>query len=169
MRMYLSSLNTLPWVLMGDYSNFLDENEKIGRVPHPPWLLRRFTEAVRESGLSNFDFMGYQFTWERGRGTPNSVQEKLDRVLVSGNWRDVFSNAKAWRRPRFENSWGRNPECRRVTEQAWSEFEGLDIANQLAECGKAVWGWRKRESGRDARELRQCTESMRWNWGSRED
>nr|GMD37739.1 ribonuclease H [Ipomoea batatas] len=64
-----------------------------------------------------------------GRGTPNSIQEKLDRVLVSGDWRDVFSNAKAWRRPRFENSWGGNPECRkvigrlgpslRVTEQAW--------------------------------------------------
>lgn len=76
-------------------------------------------------------------SWERGRGTLNWVQEKLDRILVTRVWIDLFLNTKAWslegsssdhmplflvlnlmgRRcfthmPRFENSWGHNPACR---------------------------------------------------------
>lgn len=191
---YLSSLNTLPWALMGDFNDLLDEREKAGRVPHPSWLMRGFKGAVSDSGLSNFEFDGHQFTWERGRGTQNWVQEKLDRVLVSGGWRDIFLNAKARsleggssdhmplfletnsagvrrfrRRPRFENSWGKNPECRMVTERAWVQGEGMNIGNRLIECSRAVWNWGRRESGKEVRELRQCTDRMRWLRGARED
>ncbi|XP_031127514.1 uncharacterized protein LOC116029605 [Ipomoea triloba] len=134
---YLSSINSLPWVLMGDFNDIMAASEKEGRVPHPEWLRRGFCEAVRESGLSDFGFEGCQFTWERGRGSVNWVREKLDRVLVSGNWRDAFPRARAWsvegsssdhlplklstnwvgrrsvvRRPRYENSWGKLQECR---------------------------------------------------------
>lgn len=71
-------------------------------------------------------------TWERGRGTGYWVREKLDQVLVSDSWCDLYPGARAWsveggcsdhlpihlitqqqgrryytRRPRYENSWGK--------------------------------------------------------------
>lgn len=83
---YLSSLNALPWILMGEFNDIMWEREKVGRVPHLEWLRKGFCEAVRECDLTNFDFKGCQFTWEGGRGTENWVQEKLDRILVFGFW-----------------------------------------------------------------------------------
>ncbi|XP_019160043.1 PREDICTED: uncharacterized protein LOC109156647 [Ipomoea nil] len=182
---YLSSLNDLPWVLMGDLNDILDAREKMGRVPHPQWLMRGFREAVRASGLFDFPFEGYQYTWDRGRGTENWVREKLDRILVSGNWMDLFTEARAWsiegsssnhmpllletntignrhyrRRPRFENSWGHLPECKGVVENAWASLDGNPIAERLAACGRHVWEWGRQQSSKEGREIARCRERM---------
>ncbi|CAH9133147.1 unnamed protein product [Cuscuta epithymum] len=58
----LSSRSQLPWLVMGDFNDILFASEKKGRVPHPPWLLRGFRDAVYGSGLHNVSFEGYQFT-----------------------------------------------------------------------------------------------------------
>ncbi|XP_019177735.1 PREDICTED: uncharacterized protein LOC109172940 [Ipomoea nil] len=182
---YLSSLNDLPWVLMGDLNDILDAREKLGRVPHPQWLIRGFREAVRASGLYDFPFEGYQFTWDRGRGTSNWVREKLDRILVSGNWQDLFPGARAWsvegsnsdhmplllktntlgrqgfrRRPRFGNSWGSIPECREVVESAWVSLDGFPIEDRLVGCGRRVWEWGKNQTRREVREIENCRVRM---------
>lgn len=56
---------------MGDFNDLLHPSEKIGRAQHPQWLFQGFQEAIDYCGLSNFEFEGYQFTWEKSRGTPN--------------------------------------------------------------------------------------------------
>ncbi|XP_019197208.1 PREDICTED: uncharacterized protein LOC109191092 [Ipomoea nil] len=182
---YLSSINTLPWVLMGDCNDLLWSGEKEGRVPHPRWLMRGFGEAIRESGLSNFGFEGCQFTWEKGRGTSEWVREKLDRILVSGTWRDNFPKAKAWslegttsdhlpiflameavhmetfkRRPRFENSWGRDPGCREVVKREWSRLGECDIGVRLSECGRGVWTWGRNQNRGEVESIRFCQGEM---------
>ncbi|XP_031116788.1 uncharacterized protein LOC116020453 [Ipomoea triloba] len=163
----------------------LQATEKVGRVPHPEWLRRGFCEAVRESGLSDFGIGGCQFTWERGRGTTQWVREKLDRVLVSGNWRDAFPRARAWsvkgtssdhlplhlctnwggrrsvvRRPRYENSWGKEQECKDLVESAWYRDGAAPIMDRIERCSREVWQWGRRRSSGEREELKRCKQRM---------
>lgn len=80
---------------MGDFNDIRCPSEKIGRHPQPRWLMEGFNNAIESSGLSDMVIRGHRFTWDRGRGTPNWVQECLDRVLVSEAWLDLFENATA--------------------------------------------------------------------------
>nr|GMC71154.1 uncharacterized protein LOC109184143 [Ipomoea batatas] len=47
--------------------NHIDTSEKIGGAPQPVWLMQGFQEAIDFSGLMNFNFHGFQYTWEKGR------------------------------------------------------------------------------------------------------
>ena len=40
--------------------------------------------------------IGHPFTWEKGRGTDKWIEEKLDRIMVTKLWLDLFSSARAW-------------------------------------------------------------------------
>lgn len=33
----LIGLSTLPWIVMGDFNDLLNQSEKQGRLPHPDW------------------------------------------------------------------------------------------------------------------------------------
>ena len=49
----------------------LDSSEKNGSRPHDAWKIQGFRCAISDAGLSDLGMVGYQFTWERGRGTVN--------------------------------------------------------------------------------------------------
>lgn len=91
---YLSTLNPLPWVVMGDFNDMLEIKEKRGGNRQPNWLLTGFKDAVQSSGLIDLRLEGHQFTWEKSRGTSNWVEEKLDRILVSESWLNLFGEAR---------------------------------------------------------------------------
>ncbi|XP_031116528.1 uncharacterized protein LOC116020187 [Ipomoea triloba] len=145
----LSSRCSLPWVVMGDFNDIMHLNEKRGGNPQPVRLIRGFCEAVEESGLKDFAFEGYQYTWERCKGSPNWVEAKLDRILISDSWGDLFSNARASSittpksdhmslhlqilpppmpspriRHRFENLWLRDAHCWEIMIESWSKSHG---------------------------------------------
>ena len=45
---------------------------------------------IADSNLHEVPLQGYPFTWERGRGTANWIQERLDRVFVFESWLSIF-------------------------------------------------------------------------------
>lgn len=167
---HLATLSSLPWALMGDFNDILSSNEKRGRHPQPQWLINGFRDAVECSGLRELPFEGYQYTWERSRDTLDWVEEKLDRILVSDSWVDLFGEARAssiiasssdhlpivlWpypsirfkgrRRFEFENSWIKEGECRDIVNRSWNLSRGFNLASRVDLCGKAIWEWgRKR-------------------------
>lgn len=49
--------------------------------------------SCSDNGLDNFPFKGYQYTWERGCGSAGWVREKLNRILVSKEWENMFRRA----------------------------------------------------------------------------
>ncbi|KAL9444583.1 hypothetical protein AB3S75_017718 [Citrus x aurantiifolia] len=82
----LSGSSALPWVCIGDFNDLLAANEKRGRIAHPNWKLVGFQNAIADCQLIDLGVIGYQFTWERARGTDNWVEERLDRAFVSASW-----------------------------------------------------------------------------------
>lgn len=85
----LASRSSLPWVVIGDFNDLLYQHEKSGGNPHPDGLLRGFGETLEECGLFQLPLRGYQFTWERGRGTTAWMEERLDKVVANAGWRDM--------------------------------------------------------------------------------
>ncbi|XP_019184376.1 PREDICTED: uncharacterized protein LOC109179326 [Ipomoea nil] len=81
---------------MGDFNDLLHQHDKRGTHPHPEWLLRGFRHVVDSCGLRELYFEGHQFTWERGQGTTNWVEEKLDRIIAADAWFEKFDGAKAF-------------------------------------------------------------------------
>lgn len=83
----------LPWCAIGDFNDFLHQSEKRGDSRHPNYLINGFRRAVEDCGLMDLRFEGYPFTWERGRGQANWVEEKMDRALTCKDWIARFDNA----------------------------------------------------------------------------
>lgn len=81
----LALSSSLSWVVLGDFNDLLNSNEKRGKLVHPNWKLQGFKNVVSNSGLHDLGMEGYQFMWERLRGNENWVEERLDRVLASIN------------------------------------------------------------------------------------
>lgn len=115
------------------------QTEKRRGRPHPSYLLRGFAEALDHCGLFDLGMHEYAFTWERGRGKINWVEERLDRAVGSNSWNLLFKNARLenintvcsdhsalWLdldpKPkvhteklfRFENAWLKDEECSRI-------------------------------------------------------
>ncbi|XP_019169839.1 PREDICTED: uncharacterized protein LOC109165495 [Ipomoea nil] len=76
----------LPWVVVGDFNDLLFQHEKMGGIPHPDGFLRGFGDALDDCGLSHLQMEGYPFTWERGKGTADWIDERLDKVVASVDW-----------------------------------------------------------------------------------
>ena len=90
----LHSHSLLPWCVIRDMNDLLEESDKKGNVEHPAWLFRGFQDAVFDCGLTDVSLEGYPFTWETGKETPTWVEEKLDRCLALDAWLNLFPQVK---------------------------------------------------------------------------
>lgn len=67
--------------------------EKVGGRPQPRNLLEGFSNAVGGCELEDLGFIGCEYTWEKARGMPEWIRERLYRGLVNQSWRQLFPNA----------------------------------------------------------------------------
>ncbi|XP_019167296.1 PREDICTED: uncharacterized protein LOC109163029 [Ipomoea nil] len=163
----LATQSDLPWIVIGDFNDLLYQYEKKGGNPHPNSLLRGFGETIDQCGLAQLPMTGYQFTWKTGKGTPGWIQEKLDKVLVSDQWRDIVNGATVAnlmtrksdhsaifmairhygarrdgaRRFRFEMAWLYDEGCRTVVAKSWEEGRGGGTQNCIRHCGNRLTRW----------------------------
>ncbi|XP_019164319.1 PREDICTED: uncharacterized protein LOC109160487 [Ipomoea nil] len=163
----LAGQSTEPWVIMGELNDLLHQNEKKSRAPHPPWCITGFGDAVVDCGLQDLPFSEYQYTWVRSWGRSYMVEEKLDRILVTEDWRTLFAEAttcslpcvysdhmpllltpvaavNAVRRKRFlfDNMWLREDGCREIVAHSWDRTR-QDVLRRIESCGRDIWKWGK--------------------------
>lgn len=74
------------WIIVGDLDDLLDHKEKLGGVYRDAWSFEVFRNFVNGIGAIDLGFMGYQFTWQNKKGGEGNVRERLDKVLVLGEW-----------------------------------------------------------------------------------
>uniref|UniRef100_A0A803PJN2 RNase H type-1 domain-containing protein n=1 Tax=Cannabis sativa TaxID=3483 RepID=A0A803PJN2_CANSA len=53
-----------------------------------------FQKVLSDCSLNDLPLLGYQFTWERGHGSPNWIEARIDRALASHSWLDNFQLAR---------------------------------------------------------------------------
>ncbi|XP_019158834.1 PREDICTED: uncharacterized protein LOC109155667 [Ipomoea nil] len=112
--------------------------------------------------------IGYPYTWEKGKGTANWIEERLDKVLVTNEWRNIIPHVKVMnlrtrksdhsaifftvqeevgrdgvrrRGFRFEMTWLYDEGCRGVVEQAWQEGRGQGLQGCVQYCGNRLTRW----------------------------
>lgn len=67
--------------MIGDLNNVVTLQDKSWDTPYPTWLIEGFNEAQLDAGLRDMDLIGHQYTWEKGRGTEDWMDIRLDRAL----------------------------------------------------------------------------------------
>ena len=168
----------------------MHQSEKRGNHPHPGSLIEAFRQAVTDCGLSDLGYVGYAYTWERGRGTTRWVEERLDRALVYADWKHLFNQSRlihlsvstfdhlpvllelrkfvprqSLRRFKYENSWSLEPQCYEVVRQSWGSNGDSDVMSKLVRCSKDLedWGKRLRLKWKSRiKELKNQIEVLKW-------
>jgi hypothetical protein len=90
----LASNTNLSWCIFGDFNDILQAQEKKGRVARANRLIHGFRQAIKDARLIDMHMEGYPFTWFRSLGTPQTVNEKLDRALANEAWMHLFPPAR---------------------------------------------------------------------------
>ena len=159
----LSTSSFLPWLCIGDFNDFLAANENRGKIVHPNWKLVGFQRAIEDCNMIDLGVEGYQYTWERARGTDRWVEERLDRAFAFEAWLQCFTRAKVYslesscsdhlpifldpssaqyvtrnRRFQFENVWLHEADCSDVIRESWHSNPGNSIQNKILACGSAL-------------------------------
>ena len=89
----LSVGSDLPWCIIGDFNDIYSINEKGGNTPYSNYLNRGFCDNLQDCHLQDLPLQGYQYTWERRRGTSRWIEERLDRAVVTTKWLHRFPHA----------------------------------------------------------------------------
>ncbi|XP_074347084.1 uncharacterized protein LOC141685904 [Apium graveolens] len=74
--------DSIPWCIVGDFNDMLCVTNKMGPYPHPQSLLDGFKATIDDCGLLEVDLKGGDYTWEKSKGKPNWVRERLDRAFA---------------------------------------------------------------------------------------
>uniref|UniRef100_A0A803PVR0 Reverse transcriptase domain-containing protein n=1 Tax=Cannabis sativa TaxID=3483 RepID=A0A803PVR0_CANSA len=192
----LKSLTTQydhPWCIISDLNNVVSQEDKKGGNPYPTWLIDGFNEALAACNLCDIDLVGYPYTWERGRGTSNWVEVRLDRALANQKWLEIFNSAKlinmeisssdhcpillipydqdvylTKKRFRFENAWLREPMCAQIVKDSWELCCMKTVTEKIDYCGQSLAEWGKSYTGNFKSRIQQCKKEVR-TWKKRRD
>lgn len=162
----LSSKSSLPWCILGDFNDMLNESDKKGLHKHPLWLLDGFKRTIDECGLIELDLMGGNFTWEKSRGTREWVRERLDRAFASASWWHLFPLCKLTKhhtiysdhdpvklelysdnltkkkfRFRFENTWLKEKSFHEEVSNYWKNLAPIHFLPKLLELSNFMGKW----------------------------
>lgn len=92
-----------PWVWLGDFNEVMWNTKNKGGNLENNFHMGLFRNAVSKYRLRGMDFLGASFTWSNGRGGKENIQERLDRVLATSEWIELFPNRQVRHLPRYKS------------------------------------------------------------------
>ncbi|KAL8127117.1 hypothetical protein AgCh_014147 [Apium graveolens] len=164
---HLSTISHLPWCVYGNFNDLLYTTDNKEKHPHPQVLMDGFRAALEDCQLSEIDLEGGQFTWEKSRGSPAWVRERLDRAFASQDWWHKFPLCRlsvshtitsdhdpislelchvAFSRKKFifkfKNAWLREPKFNEEVVSYWKNIPASHFLPKLLSISSfmAQWG-----------------------------
>ncbi|XP_050231894.1 uncharacterized protein LOC126680759 [Mercurialis annua] len=87
----LNDLYDVPWLVGGDFNEILCQEEKVGGLLKPQYLMNNFKEALESCNLKDSGDVTLGFSWWCKRGD-TIIKERLDRFVHNLNWQLCFPN-----------------------------------------------------------------------------
>ena len=186
----LSRAESLPWLCFGDFNCIAAHEEKRGGPLKSQREIDGFREAISVSQLNSLWFEGYPFTWSNNRLDNENTQERLDRVLMTDSWHEMFPRSKSEHLPKrrsdhipikiliqqpvvggqgtgrrrrgfkFEKEWLRDEECREVVQEAWQCFPSNSVRGKISLCANKLREWSLKRPTDFKREIEKRRISM---------
>ncbi|KAK9706834.1 hypothetical protein RND81_07G155000 [Saponaria officinalis] len=182
-------LGERPWRITGFYGDFNEimfpTDMKGGERAYRQML--DFREAIEDCHLSDLGYVGYGYTYDNGQPEKRNRQTRLDRALISEEWRDLFPRAqfvnmdKEWsdhspikiilchndqasvnrrRIFRFEQTWVEDDACEDVIEEAWSTG-GAELGDKISRCATHLTNWKGNSFGAIVKDLKKKRRKLR--------
>ncbi|XP_062104406.1 uncharacterized protein LOC133815604 [Humulus lupulus] len=81
----LASRIRQPWVVLGDFNDILNTEERVGIRSQGIGTLA-FKECIEECKLEDVKYLGCFFTWNNKQDKNSRIYSKLDRVMANQEW-----------------------------------------------------------------------------------
>ncbi|MBA0762032.1 hypothetical protein Gotri_024592 [Gossypium trilobum] len=94
----------------------------LGTIGELPWMegrMEAFRKILKECNLSDIEFNGNWFTWERGNLPKNDIQERLDRAIATEDWLQIFPEFQIQHLPHTFSD-----HCPLLVKNIWEHSEG---------------------------------------------
>jgi len=91
---FLSRMEPIPWLCVGDFNEILVSSEKTTSSIRPYQQMRAFQSALEDCNLADLGFSGPKYTWCNGRYGEDFSRERLDRAVANAEWNQHFSMVK---------------------------------------------------------------------------
>lgn len=89
--------------VVGDFNAVAGQEEKWGGNPAMDGNNKAFREFLFEAGLMDMGFKGPAYTWTNKQYTSNLIFERLDRVVATVSWNNMFPHAHVNHLPRIRS------------------------------------------------------------------
>ena len=167
----LHSRFSLPWLCGGDFNELLKSHEKNGGRLRPYGQMESFKQVLDECNLLDLGYMGNKFTWSKSFPNGGMVWERLDRVVSTVEWLDLFLvtkvqtlscvtsdhspililpngfGAKLKRPWRFEQMWLENRGCYDTVKSTWERAAMgspmVKVMSKIEACQQSLTQWSK--------------------------
>lgn len=150
--------------VVGDFNAVAGQGEKWGGNPAMDCNNKAFSEFLLEAELIDMGFKGPAYTWTNKQYTSNLIFERLDRVVATVGWNNVFphahvnhlprirsdhtpillrTNDKPLPKPKFriENWWFNVEDFDEQCRQNWEASEGRSWQERFDDMRRGMQKW----------------------------
>uniref|UniRef100_A0A803PA88 DUF4283 domain-containing protein n=1 Tax=Cannabis sativa TaxID=3483 RepID=A0A803PA88_CANSA len=115
-----------------------------------------FNATLQQCNLVDIELQGHPFTWEKGRGSNNWIEIRLDRALATLAWLQPFSLNRIFPlfllltivfRFEIENTWLKEPLCSEIIKECWELGHSFSFSGKLSLCAEKLKVWGKEITG----------------------
>lgn len=99
----VSLLHNLPWAIVGDFNDVLDDSEKRGGNRVNMTRVSAYRNCMSSCNMIDLGFSGPTFTWTNRRDIGGLIQTRIDRCWANPSWSLAFPEANVTHLPRISS------------------------------------------------------------------